>query len=224
MERPHHGEGGIFFLPQKPYLCIGSLRDQVIYPDTHAEMKSQGRTDAELMSILEHVHLAYLPSREGGWETRKEWKDVLSGGEKQRMGMARLFYHRPTYGVLDESTSAVSTDVEGLMYEHAKSLGITLITISHRPSLLKYHNRHLRLGEPMLAPSLSMANLRSDLGAPSTPLAAQGWQLTQLASSNKEDNLELEKEIERLEHLLGDEVGAWEKRLAEVTQELKGEV
>lgn len=53
-------------------------------------MKARGRTDSELMSILEHVHLAYLPAREGGWETRKEWKDVLSGGEKQRMGMARL--------------------------------------------------------------------------------------------------------------------------------------
>jgi ABC-type uncharacterized transport system fused permease/ATPase subunit len=68
-------------------------------------MKARGRTDTELANILEHVHLAYLPSREGGWETRKEWKDVLSGGEKQRvsylgsstraklmtqMGMARL--------------------------------------------------------------------------------------------------------------------------------------
>ena len=41
-------------------------------------MKARGRTDSELLSILEHVHLEYLPSREGGWETRKEWKDVLS--------------------------------------------------------------------------------------------------------------------------------------------------
>ena len=47
-------------------------------PHTYAEMKAQGRTDVELMQILQHVHLAYLPSREGGWETRKEWKDVLS--------------------------------------------------------------------------------------------------------------------------------------------------
>jgi ATP-binding cassette subfamily D (ALD) long-chain fatty acid import protein len=50
-------------------------------------MKARGRTDTELASILERVHLAYLPSREGGWETRKEWKDVLSGGEKQRVSL-----------------------------------------------------------------------------------------------------------------------------------------
>jgi ATP-binding cassette subfamily D (ALD) long-chain fatty acid import protein len=54
-------------------------------PHNYAEMKARGRTDTELSSILTHVHLAYLPSREGGWETRKEWKDVLSGGEKQRV-------------------------------------------------------------------------------------------------------------------------------------------
>jgi ATP-binding cassette subfamily D (ALD) long-chain fatty acid import protein len=69
-------------------------------PHTYAEMKARGRTDTELSSILTHVHLAYLPSREGGWETRKEWKDVLSEGElssaypshkaDQQMGMARL--------------------------------------------------------------------------------------------------------------------------------------
>jgi ATP-binding cassette subfamily D (ALD) long-chain fatty acid import protein len=55
-------------------------------------MKARGRTDTELANILEHVHLAYLPSREGGWETRKEWKDVLSGGEKQRVSSLSLRY------------------------------------------------------------------------------------------------------------------------------------
>jgi ATP-binding cassette, subfamily D (ALD), peroxisomal long-chain fatty acid import protein len=49
-----------------------------------------GRTKEDLMEILEAVHLAYLPTREGGWTTRKEWRDVLSGGEKQRVNESFL--------------------------------------------------------------------------------------------------------------------------------------
>lgn len=50
-------------------------------------MQAKGRTDEDLIEVLKHVHLSYLPNREGGLDTRKEWKDVLSGGEKQRVGL-----------------------------------------------------------------------------------------------------------------------------------------
>jgi ATP-binding cassette subfamily D (ALD) long-chain fatty acid import protein len=119
------GTDGIMFLPQRPYLSTGTLRDQVIYPHTHMDMMEVGHQDRELHKILEEAKLDYLPEREGGWDTRKDWKDVLSGGEKQRMGIARLLYHEPRYAFIDEATSAVSSDVEGLLYETAKATGIS---------------------------------------------------------------------------------------------------
>jgi ATP-binding cassette, subfamily D (ALD), peroxisomal long-chain fatty acid import protein len=119
------GTDGIMFLPQRPYLSTGTLRDQVIYPHTEVDMKDAGRRESELSKILEDARLGYLPDREGGWDTRKDWKDVLSGGEKQRMAIARLFYHDPRYAFIDEGTSAVSSDVEGLLYEQAKARGIS---------------------------------------------------------------------------------------------------
>lgn len=119
------GTDGVMFLPQRVYLSVGTLRDQVIYPDTEIEMRDRGRRDIEIKRILEEAHLGYLPDREGGWDTRKEWKDVLSGGEKQRMAIARLLYHEPRYAFIDEGTSAVSSEVEPIMYERAKEKGIS---------------------------------------------------------------------------------------------------
>lgn len=81
---------------------------------------------------------------QGGWDAVADWADVLSGGEKQRIAMARLFFHRPQFAILDECTSQVSVDVEGLMYTHARECNITLFTVSHRPSLIRFHDYLLR--------------------------------------------------------------------------------
>ena len=66
---------------------------RIIYPDSYAQFKASGRTLDELMEILTASNLAYLPAREGGWHTRKEWRDVLSGGEKQRVRLFSFMSH-----------------------------------------------------------------------------------------------------------------------------------
>lgn len=127
------------YIPQRPYLSLGTLREQIIYPDTVEEMHAKGATDEQLMDILKIVQISNIVEREGGWDVKREWRDALSGGDKQRIAMARLFYHKPKYAILDECTSAVTLEVEQIMYEHAMKLGITMLTVSHRPSLWKYH-------------------------------------------------------------------------------------
>lgn len=134
----------IFYIPQRPYLSRGTLRQQIIYPDSHAEQLRRGVSDEELFAILEIVEIESLVEKEGGWGAEKEWREVWSGGIQQRVAMARLFYHAPRYAILDECTSSQDLDTERIMYETAKQLGITLITVSHRRSLWKYHTNILQ--------------------------------------------------------------------------------
>jgi ATP-binding cassette subfamily D (ALD) long-chain fatty acid import protein len=112
-------ESEFTYIPQRPYLCRGTLRDQITYPDSHAEMLAKHITDSDLREMLRIVDMDHIVEREGGWETVREWRDALSGGDKQRIAMARLFYHKPKYAILDESTSAVTLEIEKVFYDRA---------------------------------------------------------------------------------------------------------
>ena len=198
VSRPRRtGLDGIFFLPQRPYLPLGTLRDQVIYPHSEMDMRDSGRKDGELQRILEDVRLGYLVEREGGWNTRKDWASVLSGGEKQRMGFARVLYQEPAYCVIDEGTSAVSSDVEGLLYETCKERGLTLLTISTRVSLKRYHTWNLDMGQ-------------GDDGSE--------WVFDRIGTVEEKEGVE--RELEGLKQRLS-MVEVWEGRKREIEAELK---
>lgn len=132
-------EASIFYVPQVPYLPKGSLKEQIIYPDSRMQMIKKKYNDKKLLDLLKILKIDHIVAREGGINTVRNWADVLSGGEKQRMAIARLYYHKPTFAILDECTSAVSVDAEDVIYNEAKNRGITIITVSHRPSLWKHH-------------------------------------------------------------------------------------
>ena len=144
---------GVFYVTQKNYTTVGTLRDQVIYPMTvAAALKKLDCTldvlDAKIDDLMTVVRLRYLIEREGGWDAEKSWGEVLSLGEQQRMGMARMFFHRPVFAILDDCTNAMSVDVEESLYKHAtKTLGINIVTMANRTALVKYHDYELILGE-----------------------------------------------------------------------------
>lgn len=130
----------MLFLPQRPYMVLGTLRDQILYPNTPIEADDQ-----HLKQILEQVNLADLAERFGGFDAERDWTDVLSQGEQQRLTFARLLLQKPDYAILDEATSALDSKNEERLYEHLQAIGTTFLSVGHRSTLTQYHQSVLVL-------------------------------------------------------------------------------
>lgn len=136
----HPSMGDTLFLPQRPYMILGSLRDQLLYPHVSTDV-----TDEQLQAVLNAVNLPDLAKRVGGFNTVLSFADVLSLGEQQRVAFARLLLAKPKCAILDEGTSALDEDNEEHLYRMLQASGTTYISVGHRPSLRKYHHNVLRL-------------------------------------------------------------------------------
>ena len=132
----------MLFLPQKPYMIMGSLRDQLLYPNT-----TQNVDDVALKEVLKQVNLADLDERFGGFDAVEDWGDVLSLGEQQRLTFARILLNKPDFAILDEATSALDLANEAKLYDHLQHTGTTFISVGHRESLNQYHQSVLELAE-----------------------------------------------------------------------------
>ncbi|MEG4217050.1 ABC transporter ATP-binding protein/permease [Microcoleus sp. Pol14C6] len=138
LARPELGE--MLFLPQRPYMILGSLRSQLLYPNTSSEVDEE-----KLRRVLASVNLADLPDRLGGFDADLDWGEILSLGEQQRLAFARLLLTEPRYAILDEATSALDLKNEQHLYEQLQATKTTFVSVGHRMSLLQYHQQVLEL-------------------------------------------------------------------------------
>ena len=130
----------MFFLPQRPYMIIGTLRDQLLYPLNNDEI-----TDDKLLDVLNVVNLPDLAVRCGGLDVHADWGKILSLGEQQRIAFARVLLSKPRYVILDEATSALDSTNEESLYQKLHDSGATLISVSHRPNIARFHGQILEL-------------------------------------------------------------------------------
>jgi putative ATP-binding cassette transporter len=129
-------EGDVLFLPQKPYLPLGTLKEALFYPRAAAEI--------DLLPVLEHVQLAYLAPR---LDEEDDWSRVLSLGEQQRLAIARALLTRPAAVFLDEASSAMDEGLEFALYQMLRRElpEAILVSVGHRSSLVQFHNHQLNL-------------------------------------------------------------------------------
>ncbi len=130
------------FIPQRPYMPMGTLREAAAYPGT-------GASDEELLPLLSAAGLSHLVPR---LDEEADWSHVLSLGEQQRLAFVRIFLRRPKWVFLDESTSAMDEDMEAKLYEMLTEIpGTAVLSVGHRSTLAAWHERTIRIENGRLA-------------------------------------------------------------------------
>ncbi|MDO9412024.1 MAG: ABC transporter ATP-binding protein/permease [Pseudolabrys sp.] len=147
----------LFLLPQRPYVPTGTLRRAAAYPGA-----AEDWTPEEIGDVLDKVGLGHLKDR---LEEEAPWDQTLSGGEKQRLTVARVLLHRPDIIVLDEATAALDPKSQDELMKLLSDAmeGLTIISVGHRPELEQFHSRKLvlerRSGGAKLVSDIELAKL-----------------------------------------------------------------
>jgi len=143
IERP--GPEHLVFLPQQPYMALGSLRDQLLYPRRDRATGDARTSDTRLHELLAQVNLGELADRLGGLDAVHDWAKVLSLGEQQRLAFARVLLAEPRFAMLDEATSALDAANEERLYRALAATRTTPVSVSHRSGVVRFHADVLEL-------------------------------------------------------------------------------
>jgi putative ATP-binding cassette transporter len=132
------------FLPQRPYLPLGTLKRAACYPEDEARF-----SDADVVAALSEAGLGHLAPRLADSDS---WGQRLSGGEQQRLSFARAFLLRPDWLFLDEATASLDPEAEEELHERLKRAlpALTMLSIAHRPAVARFHDRVLRMEDGRL--------------------------------------------------------------------------
>jgi putative ATP-binding cassette transporter len=130
----------MMFLPQRPYMSLGTLREQLTYPQPEESIPENA-----IREVLAKVQLGHLEERFGGFGSKLDWTHVLSPGEQQRLAFGRVLLRRSDLVILDEATSAIDVEGEQSLYGLLQQMGSTYLSVAHRVSLYPFHDRMLEL-------------------------------------------------------------------------------
>ncbi|MBP5971510.1 ABC transporter ATP-binding protein/permease [Brasilonema sp. CT11] len=180
----------VLFLPQRPYIILGTLREQLLYPNTNRQM-----TDPELKEVLQQVNLQNLLSRVDDFDTEVSWENILSLGEQQRLAFARLLVTHPRFTILDEATSALDLKNEGHLYQQLQETKTTFISVGHRESLFNYHQWVLELSQDSSWQLLTVQDYRQQKAKEIVTSPLENAQITRNDVTNNQSQTQPEKGV-----------------------------